>query len=336
VLVNPPGVADPRANELANLSVGNADIPVVLASHEAGDRLLRALDPERRSLLDLRKLADAGATEIALDGDVELALEVEKKALVAYNVGALLPGKGALAGEMIVIGAHLDHLGMGEFGSRSGPGKLHPGADDNASGTAAILMLAESMNRAYAALPPEQPARTVAFIAFSAEESGLNGARHYVENPIWALDKHALMINFDMIGRITKKRLAVYGVNSAQGMSEWLEPMFEQSGLEVAKPETMLAASDHAAFYAKRVPVLFGIIADFHNDYHTPADVSDKINQVDAVRAVNLFHDVGMVAATRTEPFVFQTARRRAAPPSPPAEPAAAERKPPQEGKGGR
>ena len=309
LLVNTPGADDPRAERLLPVSGGGDQIvdgPVVMMSAEAAERLLAAIDPAGPSLFELREIADAIGGAIPLGGDVHLAVELTRDPVMAENVGGLLPGKGALADELLVIGAHLDHLGMGFFGSRSGPGELHPGADDNASGSAAVIMLADKLVADYAALPEGADARSILFLCFSAEESGLNGARHYVEHPIVPLEQHALMVNFDMIGRITDKRLSVSGTSSAEGLAEWLAPWFEASELEIVQPGTMSGASDHSAFYGKQIPVLFGIIADFHDDYHTPRDVSWKINRVDAVRTVHLFHDIGLAAATRPEPFVFQ------------------------------
>ena len=124
----------------------------------------------------------------------------------------------------------MDHLGMGNFGSRDreNAGKvLHPGADDNASGTAGVIILADRMVEEYRNLPEGAEARTILFIAFDAEESGLNGAFHYVRNPIGAIGDHVLMMNYDMIGRITNKRLSVSGGAMAglDGMCEVAGPM---------------------------------------------------------------------------------------------------------------
>jgi hypothetical protein len=307
ILINTPGAADPRIERLLPVGGGGGqtvDGPVIMLSQQAGADLIESLG-DNLTLMELREIADVRGGVIDLGGRVTVSAEIEREPLIAENVGGLLRGKGALADELIVIGAHLDHLGMGDFGSRSGPGELHPGADDNASGSAAVIMLAEDLVDDYAAMDDNADARSILFLCFSAEESGLNGARHYVEEPIVPLDQHALMVNFDMIGRIVNKRLSVSGVSSADGMADWLAPYFEQSSLEIVQPANMSGASDHSAFFSKDIPVLFGIIADFHDDYHTPRDVSWKINRVDAVHTINLFHEIGLAAATRAEPFVF-------------------------------
>lgn len=308
LLVNTPGAADPRVDQLMGLQGGGGqqiDGPVLMLTPAAGDALLGAVDPSLPTLRELREMADLRGGLLELGGPVTVAAEIKRDPLVGENVGGLLPGKGALADELLVIGAHLDHLGMGWFGSRSGSGELHPGADDNASGSAAVLMLAEKLAADYAALPDGAEARSILFLGFSGEESGLNGSRHYVENPIVPMDQHALMVNFDMIGRIVNRRLSVSGAQTAAGLADWLAPYFERSDLEIVQPANLSGASDHTAFLAKDVPVLFGIIADFHGDYHTPRDVSWKINREDAVRTVHLFHEIGLAAGTRAEPFEF-------------------------------
>lgn len=307
LIVNPPDCKDPRARELvAPMGQASRPFPVLQVSTSAGERLLAALAPTR-TLAELRQLADAGGKVLEFAKEMTVGTKITKESLVAENVGALLPGKGELASQYIVIGAHLDHLGMGEFGSRSGPGKLHPGADDNATGAAALLMLAEKLKRTYATL--DRPARTLLFMAFSAEESGLVGARHYVANPLVELPRHTLMINFDMIGRIRNKRLSVQGVNTAKGLDQLLQPIFAQSPLELVMPKQVMPASDHWEFLQKRVPVLFSIIADFHNDYHTPADVSAKINREDAVHTIRLYEQITMAVATHPAALEFKSGR---------------------------
>lgn len=312
VMINPPESNHDGARSLIRFrgAGGRDKVPMMHVSIEAGDRLLSAMDPEGRSALELRQLCDEGREVFDLQGKLALHVEMELERMMAENVGGLLPGKGDLKDELIVIGAHLDHLGQGDFGSRGAASErgrvLHPGADDNASGSAAILMIAERMAEDYAELDDDASVRSVLFVGFSAEESGLNGSRYYVDNPLVPLEEHALMINFDMIGRILNKRLSLSGAGSGKGMAEFLEPIFEESDLEIVQPERMSGASDHSSFYRKDVPVLFGIIADFHGDYHTPRDVTSKINRVDAVHTVDLFHRVGMAVATHGEGFEFQ------------------------------
>lgn len=314
VLINTPGADDDRVKSLMGFDGGGSrtgDVPVVMVTPEAGARMVEAIG--EIGLMELRRRADAGGGIFDLGGEIEVSAIIERKPLVAENVGGILPGKGKLANEIVVIGAHLDHLGNGSFGSRdrANAGKvLHPGADDNASGSAAILMLAERLKQDYDAMPEGSDARSVVFLLFSAEESGLNGSRYYANNPIQAIEDHTLMINFDMIGRIVEGRLSVSGAGTGAGMGEFLAPFFERSPLDIVQPANMSGASDHTSFYQKKMPVLFGIIADFHDDYHTPRDTSDKINRVRSVETIDLFHEILLATSTRPERFEFQAQER--------------------------
>ncbi|MFW5652827.1 MAG: M28 family peptidase [Planctomycetota bacterium] len=311
IIMNTPGADDPRNNELFTGGDGNAmsfPIPVFNMTIEAAERLISRIDSEGRSLMELRRHADEGGDLIEFDGGQIIAeAEIESVPFEAINVGGMIPGRGDLADELIVIGAHRDHLGMGNFGSRWGAGQLHPGADDNASGTAGLILLARMLKKSYEEMPEGASARTLLFVAFDAEESGLHGARWHTRNPIVPLEQHALMVNFDMIGRIENSRLSVSGVDTAQGMEEWLQPHFERTPLEIVQQKGRgFGGSDHLPFYQVEVPILFAIIADFHNEYHTPADVAWKINRVGAVETVYLFHGIIMEATQRAESFVFQ------------------------------
>ncbi|MFO0961717.1 MAG: M28 family peptidase [Phycisphaerales bacterium] len=314
VVVNPPGASDPRAKNLLREGQKLVDVPVYMMNAEAADRLFKAADEKGRDGMALRALVDEQGAIVPLPkATVSFGGKIESRPVKTANVVGLLPGKGALKDEYIVVGGHLDHLGQGYFGSREGPGKLHPGADDNASGSAGVIMLAKSLADAYKALPADASARSILFMGFAAEESGLNGSEHYVSHPIVPLDRTVLMMNYDMIGRIKNKRLSVSGTGTGEGMQEWVRAYFarEKCGLEVVEnPGTGGGGSDHTSFVMKGVPVLFGIIADFHDDYHTSRDTQDKINREDAVLAIRLWHDIALGAATRPERFAFKASER--------------------------
>ena len=323
VLINTPGADDDRVGSLMKSSSQVIDdVPVLMLSPEAGRKLIAATDGEGRSIDDLRRMADEGTTIVELEGTARMGGRVEKKTQYAENVLGLLPGRGDLADEVVIIGGHLDHLGMGDFGSRRGSGNLHPGADDNASGAAALMMLGESLKKAYDELPEGTPARSILLAAFDAEESGLNGSRYYVDNPTFDLDDIQLMINFDMIGRVTNDRLSVSGTGSAAGMSEWVQPLFDDSGLVVVTTPRGGGGSDHANFLRRGVPILFAICDEFHDDYHTPDDTPDKIYRTAGVKTVNLFHEIALAASTRPEKLEFASdnasgSNRRAGPARP-------------------
>jgi len=184
-----------------------------------------------------------------------------------------------LSKKYIVIGAHYDHLGMG--GPKSGSRKpdtsaVHNGADDNASGVAAII---EAME--YLSANRNQLKRSVVFAAFGAEEMGLLGSNYFVENPPVPLEDIVFMINLDMIGRIDKetKALTAYGTGTAEGLSEMATKKFAErdTTYKVNESPEGYGPTDHASFYGKDISVLsfFGIV---HNDYHTPEDDIEFLN----------------------------------------------------------
>ena len=315
IIINPPGTFDDRAERISRFGTGggDADFPVFMMSQEAGDELAKVADFDGKSLLELRQYADAGGAPISSAKSIGLTGNAEREMVEAANVGGVIRGSGALADEWIVVGAHLDHLGMGYFGSRTGPGELHPGADDNASGSAGVLLLANKL--AAVSEGVEGDRRSVLLMLFDGEESGLNGARHYVNDPIADTEDHAVMFNWDMIGRIEDEKLVVAGLDTGEGMREFFSPMFADSGLSINAPERMTGASDHMVFYRADIPVVFSHIDGLHSDYHTPNDTSDKINRVGATKAVQLFAD--MVDAYASYPDRFEYAAQESQASSP-------------------
>lgn len=311
ILVNAPGAQDERVDKLEDVNTVTArepyEAPVIMATIETVDAMVRAADPQGRSLLDLRKLADERGVIIDLPGaSVSIDTEVNKVRPTTDNVGAILPGVGDLADRFIVVGAHYDHLGLGRVGVRvaSDRGQLHPGADDNASGTSGMLLLAQRLTEAYASLPENTPRRSILFLAFSAEESGLNGSRFYTQHPNVDIEKHDFMLNLDMIGRLGERPLEAGGVGTAEGFADWLAPYFETSGLKIAGKQSGTGPSDHASFYAVKVPVLF-LFSGMHPDYHRPSDVAGLINWEGAAKIADMAYRIALDAALRTEPWKF-------------------------------
>ena len=310
VIVNTPWANDARVDELPGFRSGGrvADVPVMMVSGDAGSQLVKSISGGQHDLKALWAAANEGRSVVDLGGELSMSVEIERNPLYAENVAGLVPGRGELANELVVVGAHLDHLGMGDFGSRDreNAGKvLHPGADDNASGSAAMLMIGEKLVADYANLPEGASARSVLIMCFDAEESGLNGAGHYVDNPIVPLSDHVLMLNFDMIGRIENNRLSVSGTGTGVGMEDWARGFFEQSPLDIVENTRMSGGSDHLRFQQRDIPVMFAIIADFHDDYHTPRDTVDKLNCVGAVQAMELWYNLSLSMALRPERFAY-------------------------------
>jgi membrane-associated protease RseP (regulator of RpoE activity) len=179
----------------------------------------------------------------------------------------------------VVIGAHYDHLGRGERGTKElGSTAIHYGADDNASGTAALLELA----RRYGARK-DREGRRVVFIAFSGEEKGLFGSLGYCEKPAFPLADTVAMLNMDMVGRVrpdekTKKdRLVVGGLGTAKSFEKLLDEASPKFGFHVAKDKSGFGPSDHTSFYLAKVPVYFFFSGE-HQEYHTPKDRPETIN----------------------------------------------------------
>jgi hypothetical protein len=316
--VNPPGADDRRADALFNSAQRMVDdVPVFMMTPEAAEQLLNGESTKPRSIEDWRTLADTGEGGTIDIEDVMVTMmgrrEVNK--LYGENVLGMIEGRGDIADEYVVIGAHIDHLGMGDFGSNEGPsgkGKFHPGADDNASGVAALIMLAESLQTAYDEAPEDMPLRDIIIIAFDGEESGLHGSRFYVNNPAQPLDDLNLMINFDMIGRIENdRRLSISGTGTGKGMSEWAKPLFAASSLEIVESEASTGGSDHSEFLGKGIPILFAITPfPLHNDYHTSRDTIDLINFEGGTETVKLFHELAYSAASSPEKMEFSSPRR--------------------------
>lgn len=311
ILVNPPGAKDDRMGKLEDVNSVTTrepyEVPVVMMSTEAAEALVKAADAQGRSLLDLRKLVDKeGAIVELTKATVTLGAQIGKLRPMTDNVGAVLPGVGELKDRYIVMGAHYDHLGTGLVGVRfpSDRGQIFHGADDNASGTSGLIINAAKIAEEFSKLPADMPRRSVLFLAFSAEESGLNGSRYYTQHPIAPIGQHDYMINTDMIGRLADKPLEAGGVGTAEGLSDWLNPYFESSGLKIAAKPGGMGPSDHASFYAVSVPVLF-LFSGMHPEYHRPTDTPDLINYRGAAQIADLAKRIARDAALRPEPFTF-------------------------------
>lgn len=309
VVVNPPGLDDPRAGRLDRFQAAaggrTLSVPVLQMTEAAFDQVAVSAGTSIRALRDE---ADAGHVLTDLKAVASVKVKATTKPVKTGNVAGLLAGRGALRDQYVVVGGHYDHVGYGFFGSRGGfVGQLHPGADDNASGTAGVLLAAERMAKEYAELPESAQARSVIFVVFSAEESGLVGAREFVRALPVPADKVYAMLNMDMIGRVRKGIVDVAGVGSAEGFGQILAPHFERSGLNVAQLPGAQGPSDHAVFYGAQVPSLH-FFSGIHPQYHQPGDTYVHINPVGAVRVIDMVMGIARDLATRAEPLAFTQA----------------------------
>lgn len=224
-----------------------------------------------------------------------------------YNVCGVIEGEGPHADETIVIGGHYDHLGLGGFGSRTPDryGEIHNGADDNATGTAAVMELARRF-----AQSEKKPSRRLVFIAFSGEERGLLGSYHYVKDPIYPLDKTVAMVNFDMIGWLRNDDLTIYGTGTSPSWEDCLTKANSQMELNLNMIGAGFAGSDHLPFSQNGIPAIF-IHTGLTPTYHTPEDDTDSLDLPNAVRVVD-YSEAVVQQMLEVEEFEFSSARNQA------------------------
>ncbi|MGA8151442.1 MAG: M28 family peptidase [Terriglobales bacterium] len=257
-----------------------------------------------KSLTDVQKQINATTTpgSFVFPPNLRISINVGIQSTQAKvnNVLAYLPGK---TDEYVIIGAHYDHLGRGNIDSLapSQIGQIHPGADDNASGTAGVLELA----RLFAPLRGQMQ-RGVLFASFAGEELGLLGSAHWVKEPTLPLDKCLAMLNMDMIGRIKDKKVFIGGVGTGSTFKPLLEQASGKADLKLEYSASGFAASDHTSFVTKKIPVLF-FFSGLHSDYHKPSDTWDKINPNDAVDLLDLVSNVATQLADAAERPAFLT-----------------------------
>lgn len=336
IISNEEKITDDRLARLSYDNAGEAGLPVLVISRPMAAKLLTLVTlSEYQQAADARKvepvgLLQANDSKLTVNkGEVlrapmgfrafDISVDVVRRQVPAHNVIGILEGTDPkLKNEAIVVGAHYDHLGHGGAGSLAHrEGEIHHGADDNASGVAGMLELARTLSA-------ERPRRTIVFAAFGGEEEGLLGSNYYVNHPIVPIANTVAMINLDMIGRATAKRLIVGGVGTSP---EW-KALLENANLgstpheigkiggpnasaaravigngqpaagDDRKPEFELTLnedgfgpSDHSSFYSKQIPVLF-FWTGTHADYHKPSDTAEKINYEDEARILGLVEKI--------------------------------------------
>jgi hypothetical protein len=233
---------------------------------------------------------------------VSLKIDIEATHARVDNVLAYLPGK---SDQYIIVGAHYDHLGHGDSNSLapSQIGQIHPGADDNASGTAGVLELARMLAPMKGKLD-----RGIQFASFSGEELGLLGSAEWVKEPTLPLDKCVAMLNMDMIGRIKDNKVYIGGVGTGSTFKAVLEQAQKESnsGFKFEYSQGGYSASDHTSFVAKKIPVLF-FFSGLHSDYHKPSDTWDKINAPSAAQLLDMISDVTLQLVSAKAPPTFIT-----------------------------
>lgn len=271
------GPLDAEKPELASFSfdqgVTSSGLPVLSLTWPELDSLFRG---EGRSLREVQEGINTAQVPASFPMTATTTLETSilKIQDESSNVLGVISGSDpALRDEYIVIGAHFDHLGMGGQGSLAPDTvAVHHGADDNASGTAGLLEIAEALSSTAGTLR-----RSILIAGFSGEESGLLGSNYFVNHPTIPLTSMRTMINMDMIGRIRENQLVVEGVGTSPGFDSLLKRLNGDTLFALTLKPDGFGPSDHAAFYGKDIPVLF-FFTNLHGDYHKPSDTWEKIN----------------------------------------------------------
>ena len=279
------GPNSPNAGELLPLTNDGSNTGSgIIAASISGATADALLAPGGRKLKDLQTALDtenphAEGGFVLPKIKVRLAVGIEHIRKTDRNVLGLLPPAGG-SDEYILVGAHYDHLGRGAAGTsmaRAGEEKqVHPGADDNASGTAAVLEIAASLAAEHAAQPGKFR-RGVIFALWSGEEMGLIGSAAFCEKPPVPLAKVAAYVNFDMVGRLRENRLTLQGVGSSKLWRKLIEKRNVTAGFNLTLQDDPYLPTDTTSFYPKRIPVL-NFFTGSHDDYHRPTDTADKLN----------------------------------------------------------
>lgn len=251
------------------------EIPVVGMTPEAlgdfcGDLLARLKTIKDTGKPASQDFVQAPWTALALD------LTLRREEAMVPNVVATIPGRDPkLRKEFIVLGAHMDHLGLGErhsLGGAEGRGKIHPGADDNASGTAMVVELARQLKKA-------RPRRSVLLLHFGGEEEGMLGSQYWIEHPTQPLAALKFMLNFDMVGRLDPKapKLSMGGLGAPKAAVEAAQKHVPKGMTVTADVGASVGGSDHMKFAQAKIPTFF-FFTGLHEDYHKPSDTADRIN----------------------------------------------------------
>ncbi len=287
------------------------DIPVLSITRGIANRLLHQTTVAE---LEARLVEAKQPLPAACTGSVNATVELVRKSISAHNVVGMIRGSDpALADKYIVLGAHYDHLGMGGPGSgsrRPDTTAVHNGADDNASGVAAVIEIAERL-----AASPAGLKRSVIAVAFSAEEMGLLGSKYFVDHPPVDLGTVTLMANLDMVGRMEegKKSVSIGGTGTAVDLDSLVSTVTAEQGFSAALSPEGYGPSDHAAFYSRNIPVLF-FFTGVHQDYHTPADDADLLNYEGEKQIGDLITDILLRIDGRSEALAYQEAGPKSRP----------------------
>jgi Peptidase family M28/PDZ domain len=316
--------SDDRLSRLRHdLNFLDAGIPAITISRQVADYILGLAGT---TLADCEtKARDSAAPRLIDKATLQFKTDVVKVNGRTSNVVGLLPGSDpALSSEYIVVGAHYDHLGLGGPESRAAdPNKseVHHGADDNASGTSALMELARVLSRRRSEVK-----RSLVFVAFSGEELGLLGSAAYTKAPAVPLSSTVAMMNMDMIGRLHNGSLFVGGVgtspvwkplldrlNASQPITASPAPNGAGSRFQLSFGQDGYGPSDHQSFYVRDIPVLF-FFTGTHDDYHKPSDTADKINVEGTAAVAEFVREAVISVANETPRLAFTKVKTESRP----------------------
>ena len=248
----------------------------------------------------------------ALSGSrISVVADVTPRRVKTRNVaGRLTNPNGLKKDEILIVGAHYDHLGMGGSNSldRSGTPQIHFGADDNASGVAGMLELARIFAAKRASL-----SRSIVFIAFAAEEEGTLGSLQFTKNPTVPMDAVEAMVNLDMVGRLRDDKLDLHGIGTSPAWKPLVDKANEEAKLKLSFHPGGFGPSDHSSFYAAKKPVLFAFTGA-HPDYHKPTDTADKIDAAGIERIVTFLTPVLAGVVNAPEKIAFTAVKEEVQP----------------------
>lgn len=286
-------------------SPGDAGLPVISIKRALANQLLSSMNYTVEDL-EAGMKKNKVPNSLYCEANVKATTDVIRVKVQTQNVAALLTGKHPeLKNEYVVIGAHFDHLGFGGVGSGSRqPDEVavHNGADDNASGTAGVIELAQFLS-----IPENVPDRSIIFVSFAGEEMGLLGSKEFIKNPPVPLKKITSMINMDMIGRLNPitKSISVGGTGTSLQSDSIITNLEKKRGFKVSHSPDGYGPSDHAPFYSENIPVFY-FTTGAHEDYHTPTDDADKIDYDGEVSLLNMVADLARIVGDKATQLTFK------------------------------
>lgn len=287
----------------ADQQAGTAPIPVINATRACVNKMLWNYGInieviEKQLTNELKQVGIYVPSKIAAETDLNIVRSNTQ------NIIGIIDGSDpVLKNEYIVIGAHYDHLGHGGIGSNSrmpDTTAIHYGADDNASGVALMMDIANKINKNKTKFK-----RSVIFVAFGAEELGIVGSKFFFKDKLIDASKIKAMINLDMVGRMNpEKRLQIGGSGTATEFNEIIDLINKKYQFLIQKNPDGYGPSDHSSFYSNKIPVLF-ISTGAHEDYHTPFDTPDKINYASMSKISNFVYDIVYNLSVRQKPLQY-------------------------------